>query len=121
MPEQIPFSSVPFDLVRTPKAPSSANEDSSRLKEVCSELESLFIYYLMKEMRATVPKSGLIGGGKAEEMYTSMLDLQLSKEIASEREIGISSALLEQLRSNIKHTADRYNENNNKLNRTDNK
>ena len=97
MPEQVPFSSVPFDLVRTPKAPSSANEDSSRLKEVCSELESLFIYYLMKEMRATVPKSGLIGGGKAEEMYTSLLDSHLAKEISTKGGIGLSSVLFDRL------------------------
>ncbi len=65
----------------------------------------------MKEMRATVPKSGLIGGGKAEEMYTSMLDLQMSKKIASEREIGISSALLEQLRGNIQQIAGQTKDN----------
>jgi len=112
MPDQISFSSVPFDMVRTPTAPCAENKGSSRLKEACSELESLFIYYLMKEMRATVPKSGFIGGGRAEEMYTSILDLQLSKKIASEREIGISSALLEQLRGNFQHNVERPNENN---------
>ena len=111
MPDQISFSSVPFDVLRMPTAPSAVNKDSSRLKEACSELESLFIYYLMKEMRATVPKSGFIGGGKAEEMYTSLLDLQMSKKIASEREIGISSALLEQLRGNTQQTAGQTNDN----------
>jgi len=110
MPDQVSFSSIPFDVVRMPTTPSTLNKDSSRLKEACSELESLFIYYLMKEMRATVPKSGLIGGGKAEEMYTSMLDLQMSKTIASEREIGISSALLDQLRGNIQQTAVQTND-----------
>jgi flagellar protein FlgJ len=111
MSDQIPFSSVPFDTGRMPTTPSSVNKDSSRLEQACSELESLFIYYLMKEMRASVPKSGFIGGGKAEEMYTSMLDLQMSKEIASEKEIGISSALLEQLRANMQDISDRNNKN----------
>jgi len=93
--ESISFTSIPLDVLKTTS--SSAQEDSARLKEACSELESLFIYYLLKEMRAAVPKSGLIGGGSTEEMYTSMLDLQMAKEIASKREIGISSALLDQL------------------------
>lgn len=111
MPEQVSFPSVPFDVVRMPTVPSTLNKDSSRLKEACSELESLFIYYLMKEMRATVPKSGFIGGGKAEEMYTSIMDQQMSKKIASEREIGISSALLGQLRGNIQKPAGQTNDN----------
>ena len=111
MPDQIPFASVPLDAVTMSTPYSSSDKDPSRLKEACSELESLFIYYLLKEMRATVPKSGFISGGKTEEMYTSMLDLQLAKEIASKREIGISSALLDQLGSKDVHHKESTNEN----------
>ncbi len=99
MPDQISFSSLPLDAVRTPSFPGSANQEPDQMKKACSELESFFIYYLLKEMRATVPKSGLMGGGKTEETYTSMLDLQMAKEIASKRELGISSAILGQLES----------------------
>jgi flagellar protein FlgJ len=67
------------------------------LEKACSELESLFIYYLLKEMRATVPKSGFLGGGKAEDIYTSMLDSQLAKDLSSKGGIGLSSMLLNQL------------------------
>lgn len=78
------------------KASSSCKSDA-RLKEACFELESLFINYLLKEMRATIPKSGFISGGKAEEIYTSMLDSQLAKEMASRGGIGLSSLLCDQL------------------------
>lgn len=97
MAEQITLSSVPPEVLPISRAHSSMDKDDVRLEEACSELESLFIHYLLKEMRATVPKSGLFGGGRIEEMYTSMLDLQLAKEIASKRQIGISSAILGQL------------------------
>ena len=33
-------------------------------------------------MRASVPTSGLLGGGRAEEIYTSMLDQQIAQEMA---------------------------------------
>jgi flagellar protein FlgJ len=78
------------------KARSDVNSDQE-LKKACSELESLFIYYLLKEMRATVPKSGFISGGKAEDIYTSMLDSQLAKDLSSKGGIGLSSMLLNQL------------------------
>jgi flagellar protein FlgJ len=97
MAEQINSPSIPQDVLTMSRPHTSADKEDVRLEEACSELESLFIHYLLKEMRATVPKSGLFGGGKIEEMYTSMLDLQLAKEIASNRQIGISSALLGQL------------------------
>jgi len=71
------------------------NKNSSELKKACSEFESLFIYYLFKEMRATIPKSGFMSGGKAEEIYTSMLDCQLAKELSFKGGIGLSSLLVE--------------------------
>jgi len=76
---------------------SHSGESSPELKEACSELESLFIFHLLKEMRATIPKTGLISGGRAEEIYTSMLDSQISKEMASQRGIGLSSLILDRL------------------------
>ena len=75
----------------------SPDTDPAKLKEACSELESIFIYYLLKEMRASVPKSGLMGEGKTEETYTAMMDLELSKEIARNRGIGIASAIFDKL------------------------
>lgn len=95
------FQTMPIVAECLPTHHSSADNDPQKLKQACSELESLFIYYLVKEMRATVPKSGLIGGGSAEENYTSMLDLQLSKDIAEKRGIGISTALFERLYNNV--------------------
>ena len=76
---------------------SGDNNDDSGIKKACAEMESLFIFYLLKEMRATIPKDGLISGGQGEEIYTSMLDSQLAKELAAERGIGLSPLLLESL------------------------
>ena len=78
------------------KASSSCKSDA-QLKEACFELESLFIKHLLKEMRATIPRSGCISGGKAEEIYTSMLDSQLAKEMAFSGGIGLSSLLCDQV------------------------
>ena len=81
--------------------PSFQVEEPQKLKQACSDFESLFVYHLVKEMRATVPKSGLFSGGSAEEAYTSMMDLQLSKDIAEKRGIGISEALFKRLHNDV--------------------
>jgi len=60
-------------------------------------MESLFINYLFKEMRATIDKSGFISGGRAEEIFTSLLDVELSRKISGAGGIGLSAILLEQL------------------------
>lgn len=76
------------------------DQRDSKLKETCSELESLFINYLLKEMRQTIDKSGFISGGRAEEIYTSMLDTHMAKEFAHKGGIGLSSIFMEQLKQN---------------------
>ena len=48
-------------------------------------------------MRATINKSGFISGGKAEEIFTSLLDVELSKKMSDAGGIGLSSILLKQL------------------------
>jgi flagellar protein FlgJ len=79
------------------KHSSSSGETDPKLRSVCREMESLFINFLLKEMRATIDKSGFIDGGQAEEIYTSMLDAELSKEIAARGGIGLYKLLWDQL------------------------
>jgi flagellar protein FlgJ len=67
------------------------------LRDACRQMESLFIHHLFKEMRATIPKSGFISGGRAEEIYTSMLDAEMATKISTRGGIGLSEMLLHQL------------------------
>ncbi|MCP3953481.1 MAG: hypothetical protein GY697_14880 [Desulfobacterales bacterium] len=76
-------------------------EDSSpkaqRLRKACQDMESLFIHQLLKEMRATIPKSGLFGKSHAQDIYTGMLDGRLAQEISQNRGLGLSTLLMRQL------------------------
>jgi len=75
----------------------AADQADPQLRAACTEMESLFINYLFKEMRATIDKSGFISGGRAEEIFTSMLDVEQSRKISVAGGIGLSAILLEQL------------------------
>jgi len=79
---------------------SAADQTDPQLKAACSEMESLFINYLFKEMRATIDKSGFISGGRAEEIFASLLDVELSRKLSGAGGIGLSAILLEQLGEN---------------------
>jgi flagellar protein FlgJ len=71
----------------------------AEMRDVCRQMESLFIHHLLKEMRATVHKSGFISGGRAEEIYTSMMDAEMAVQISNRGGIGLSEMLLQQLGS----------------------
>ena len=76
---------------------TEVDPSARRLASACAELESLFIQQLFEQMRATVPKSGLLEGGSTEEMFTSMLDQETAKELAARGGIGLAALLRDQL------------------------
>ena len=93
----LPGQNQPIDnALKSPKSPAAEAADR-QLRAACDEMESLFVNYLLKEMRATIDKSGFISGGRAEEIFTSMLDVELSRKISFTRGIGLSAILMEQL------------------------
>lgn len=88
------------DTIQSAKQIDDGNDDP-KLRGACQEMESLFINHLLKEMRATVDKSGFISGGYAEEIFTSMLDAELSKEAACRGGIGLADILYNQLKNQM--------------------
>jgi flagellar protein FlgJ len=78
------------------------NQNDLQLKKACSDFESLFIYQLFQEMRKTVSKSGLISEGQSGPMVNSMMDMELSKELAEHKGIGLAQVLYSQLKNYAK-------------------
>lgn len=71
------------------------------MKKATKEFEAFFLSYMLKTMRESVPKDGLLSGGKGEEIYTSMLDEALSKEMSERGGIGIGELMLKQLEPSL--------------------
>jgi Rod binding domain-containing protein len=72
---------------------ASAPGGGDRLKETTREFEAVFMQEMLKAMRDTVPESGLLDGGRSEEIFTAMLDEHVARLSAGRSEGGLGAAL----------------------------
>ncbi len=72
-------------------------DSPAEMRKAVKEFESLFISQMLKEMRSTVMQSELLHTSSSEDIYTSMLDTELSKVMAHSGGIGLGDMLLRQL------------------------
>ncbi len=86
-------------------AEGSADGVDTKLEKAVSDFESIFIFQMLKGMRSNVMKSDLFGDGKSEEIYTSMLDQELSTIMSKERGMGLKEMLLKQFSPEMAGTA----------------
>lgn len=62
-----------------PQRPAQAQEKGlAKLQEIAKSFESVFLQMIMKSMRSTVKKSGFLGGGQAESMFTGLFDSEVA-------------------------------------------
>lgn len=61
---------------------SSETDPQGSVRKAASQFEALFMQQLLKSMRAAMPKSGMFDG-PGSDIYTGMLDSQLTQAMAS--------------------------------------
>ena len=76
---------------------ASAKKAQDKLLEACNDFESIFVKYMMQQMRETIPENGLFGQSQAEKIYTGMLDDEVSKSVSHGRGLGLAKAMYEQI------------------------
>ncbi|PKL75949.1 MAG: hypothetical protein CVV27_12755 [Candidatus Melainabacteria bacterium HGW-Melainabacteria-1] len=76
-------------------AETDAVNDS--LKKAVQDFEAFFVGQIMKDMRKTVPESGLFGQGPEEGMMRDLLDEEWAKQLATGRGIGLAQVLFRQM------------------------
>jgi len=57
------------------------------------DMEALFAFELVKAMRRTVPESGLLSGGRGEDVVRSIQDQALAQALAADGGLGLAGAL----------------------------
>lgn len=72
-------------------------KSKDKVANLAREFESVFMNQMLKAMRQTIPKNDLINGGHAEEIYSSLLDEEFSRQMAYTQQGGLSQSLANQL------------------------
>ncbi|ACR30371.1 flagellar assembly peptidoglycan hydrolase FlgJ [Burkholderia glumae] len=73
------------------------------MKQVATQFDAMFSQMMLKSMRDATPQDGVFDSNTSK-LYTSMLDQQLSQQMAS-RGIGVADALMKQLMRNMNPAA----------------
>ena len=79
----------------------AGEKNLKKLETACKEMESLFVQEMLKSMRRAVAKSELFHGGRAEEIYTSLYDQQISQKIVEADGVGLYRMLYDQLKERL--------------------
>ena len=74
--------------------------DDTELRNACVKFEEIFLQMMYKNMKNTVPKSGLVSKGLANNVFESMLDEKLMEEASQAGGIGLADVLYRQLAKN---------------------
>ena len=91
------MSSTVSQLGLDPTLASSSLDDRARLKKACEKFEGMFLSYMLKVMRETVPDSGLLGKGFGKEIFESLFDQALGEKMAEHQDFGLARVLYKQL------------------------
>ena len=85
------------ETLATQTEKAQASKDDAKLKKTCVDMEAMFLNMMMADMRKTVDKSKLVDTSQ-EDIMTSMLDTEVTKNMASAGGMGLADMLYRQLR-----------------------
>lgn len=78
-------------------ANAADSKEDAKLKKVCQDMEAVFLNLLLSKMRDTVPQSGLLGDSSEEKTIRSLLDTEMTKNMAQAGGMGLADMLYRQL------------------------
>lgn len=84
-----------INMSSAPNDHEKSGAKKQRLKEACEEFESIMTNYLLKSMRESIDRAEK--PEQAREVYESLLDEAVSKEVAKRQGSGLSDTLYKQL------------------------
>jgi len=80
---------------------SNKKDEVASLRKSCQDFEAIMLKSLLKEMRSTVPRDGLLDQGNDQEMFRDLMDQEVATQIARSQGIGIADSLFRQLSKNL--------------------
>ena len=73
-------------------------EELQKIKKVCQDFESIFTYYLLKNMRQTIPKSQNVVSSSSKDTYNMIMDQKIAEDFSRRGNgLGLQRMLYEQM------------------------
>ena len=92
------------DVAYDPLLFSAEGNELQRAKKVSEEVESLFVYQLLKEMdKTTMRDEDSIFNGRSEEIYRSLYYQELARELSRQQGIGIKTLVEDEINQQAQH------------------
>jgi flagellar protein FlgJ len=88
--------------------PSTGNatnqEREKKLKKTCADFGAMMVFQMLKTMRQSVPKGGLLQSSQGRETYEMLMDQKIASDLANKGQgLGLQKMLYNQLtRQNLK-------------------
>jgi flagellar protein FlgJ len=80
---------------------SGAEQKDRKLKQACKDFEAILTYQVLRSMRKSVGKCDLLHGGEGEEIFQSLFDMQISKDMSGFGSNSLAKLLYDQLKENV--------------------
>ncbi len=75
-------------------SPPAQREVDPQLRKAAEGMETMFVDYLMKVMRQTVPKNDMDLESSATEIYRGMLDSEYAEQAVRSRGVGLADQII---------------------------
>lgn len=97
---RIPMSSPAVGRTPSMDTPPVSKQDVE-FRKVLQDFESVFLSMIWKQLRDTVPEGGILGQSTSEKLFRSMLDDEMSKNMAKAGGIGLASMMYRQMAPHV--------------------
>ena len=68
-----------IDNIKKMSEKRDSNNSDQKLKKAVSDFSAVFLKMMFKSMRSTLPENKYLDGGYAQEVFTDMMDKEVSK------------------------------------------
>ena len=67
--------------------------DKQKLKDACREVESMFLYMMLKEMDKTLTHNDLFSGGEEQKVFLDLKNIEMSRKLSNQSVLGMGDLL----------------------------
>ncbi|RKX74758.1 MAG: hypothetical protein DRP87_16195 [Spirochaetes bacterium] len=97
--EPLKYQYLQLNKIREVRRPEIKRDE--KLFEACEDFEALFVKQMLDSMRQTVPKTGILNGGIAEDIFEEMLYSEYAKLFSRNTRLGIAEAVYREVSSGV--------------------